>query len=70
MGKIHYAPPKDLAGLKFCRDMNNPHVYVTVLRICKAANGFQVLFKYGEDGHPVFCGYQKFIKYYPYELSL
>lgn len=62
------APPKDLSGKKFYSRPNEPQCYVTVIRICKATNGFQVLFKYGEDGHAVFCGYKKFLKRYPYEV--
>lgn len=63
------APPKDLSGKQFCRRQDEPQCYVTVIRICKAPNGFQVLFRYGDDGHTVFCGYKKFLKNYPHEVT-
>lgn len=63
------APPPDIAGKKFCSDINNPNIFVTAIRICKAANGFQVLFKCGDDGHAVFCGYKKFMKRYSFEIK-
>lgn len=63
------SPPRDLSGKRFCSDINSPDIFVTVHRICKAANGFQVLFKCGENGNQVFCGYKKFLKLYPHELK-
>lgn len=57
-----------LVGRKFYSRPNEPESYVNVLRVCRASNGYQVLFKYGEDGHAVFCGYRKFLKLYKYEV--
>lgn len=66
---VDYTPPKDLVGKKFYSRPDKPENHVTVLRICKASNGFRVLFKYGDDGHAVFCGYKKFLKMYKYEVT-
>lgn len=60
---------ENMVGKKFCSDINNSHNYVSVINVCKANRGYQVLFKSGDDGKPVFCAYSKFIKRYPFELE-
>ncbi len=60
---------ENMRGKRFCKDLNNPSYSVLVMNVCTYGNGFQVLFSYGEGSNPVFCGYGKFLKYYPHELS-
>lgn len=57
----------DLKNKRFCSDINNPNIFVTVVNVCRASRGFQVVFKRGDD--EVFCGYRKFLKRYPYPLK-
>lgn len=57
----------DLINKRFCSDINNPYAFVTVVNVCRAGRGFQVVFKRG-DSDPVFCAYTRFLKRYPYEL--
>lgn len=51
----------ELKNKRFCSDIN---IFVTVVNVCRASRGFQVVFKCG-DNDPVFCGYHK---RYPFEL--
>lgn len=55
-------------GKRYCSDINNPNIFVTVVNVHSAANGFQVSFNYGAD-YNVFVAYRKFLKRYPYEIK-
>ncbi len=59
----------DLINKKFCRDINKPLVFVKMLNVYRAGRGFKVMFRYGDDGHVVYCGYTNFLKRYPEELT-
>lgn len=59
----------DLINKRFCRGINKPQAFVKVLNVYRAGRGFKVMFRYGDDGPVVYCGYTNFLKRYPEELT-
>lgn len=55
----------NLINKRFCRDVNKPLAFVKVLNVYRAGCGFKVMFRYGDDGPVVYCGYTNFFETLP-----
>lgn len=58
----------EMVGHKYCSDINNPEIFVTVVGVRKRGGGYQVIFNRGMT-YNLIAGYKKFMKRYPYELQ-